>query len=457
MVVPDPNDWSALFQKPPSLQRPLRVALPCCGIDGCGAALRALGVDFHACNVFDIEERYVDFLKSHFDPPADGFHVGADGDLTAFSAEDLRVHGPVDLLISGPPCPPWASCGKRGGTDDTRAMVFGTVLRWMVSWIQQGWLIGSVIENVMGTMQGDDAFMVRVCNTLEIEVPAFKWEISVLQAKDYLLAQTRARAFLRGMRVDWCGPSLPPVVPALGARRLEDFLDPEAPRTPEAELSTNMRRNLAIMEKKVLEDKASGLLEGVSVVIFQVDRDQHKKYLSGYMKDICYTLTIANRYLFVLSVADIDRPRSSRRFCRLLLPAERLSLQGFPTGIVNALGSDLLAIKATGNAYPVPLIAACVAPIIVAIAASEQSLLQWPEHASPLPETDTSMVDSLLYADASVKKRPAGRVLKRPAASRGSACKKAPKRAMADMCVATHRGRQVFVGRATFASSSSEE
>lgn len=334
-------------------------------------------------------------------------------------------------------------------------MVFGTVLRWMVSWIQQGWLIGSVLENVMGTLQGEDAFMVRVRDTLVSEVPAFKWEISVLQAKDYLLAQTRVRAFLRGMRVDWCGPHLPPIVPALGKRPLLDFLDPEAPHTSERELSAHMRRNLVLIEQKVLEDRSSGLLDGESVVVFQVDRDQHKKYLSGYMKDICYTLTTANRYLFVLSVADIEKPRPEHAFCRLVLPSERLSLQGFPTSIASALGGTL-AVKAAGNAYPVPLIAACVAPIIAAIAVSQKSLLHWPETASPPQEIDTSMVDSLVTAEGSVKKRPAGRVLKRPSASQSSARAKAPKCAQTDKIVAMRLGSQVLVDRDIFLSSSSE-
>ena len=465
MVVPDPNDWAALFPKPPSLPRPLRIALPCCGIDGCGTALRALGVDFHACNVFDIEGRYADFLKSHFDPPADGFHIGADGDVTTFSVGDLSVHGPVDLLISGPPCPPWSSCGKRGGTDDTRAEVFGTVLRWMVTWIQQGWLIGSVLENVMGTVQGDEAFMVRVRNTLESEVPAFKWEINVLHAKDYLLAQNRTRAFLRGMRVDWCGPSLPPIVPALGTRPLEEFLDPEAPHTPASELSVGMRRNLVLLEKKVLADRQSGLLEGTDVVIGQVDRDQHKRYLSGYMKNICYTLTTANRYLFVLSVQDVERPRATRRFCRFLKPGERLALQGFPSSLADVLG-EALSVKAAGNAYPVPLLAACLQPVICALArglgGDAQSLSRWP--ASPPEHVDDALaaqiVNRLLWEDAPVKKRPASRgsackTPKRAKAKKHTKARKGAKGAKVDRVVARRKGERKLVARSTFAPSSS--
>ena len=115
--VPQPNDWAELFGKVPTLDRPLRVALPCCSIDACGVALDCLGVKWHACNVCDLEDRYAEYLRSHFSPAADGLHIGVGGDVTTYSASDLERNGPVDFLVSGPPCPPWASCGRREGLE----------------------------------------------------------------------------------------------------------------------------------------------------------------------------------------------------------------------------------------------------------------------------------------------------------------------------------------------------
>ena len=58
------------------MQRPLRVAMPCVGIDGCGTALDAMGVDFIPYNVYDLDERYKSHLVEHFKNPADGLFLG---------------------------------------------------------------------------------------------------------------------------------------------------------------------------------------------------------------------------------------------------------------------------------------------------------------------------------------------------------------------------------------------
>ena len=65
------TDWHSLIPLLPRLQRPLRVAMPCVGIDGCGTALDAMGVDFIPCNICDHDTRYEDHLVKHVKNPAD--------------------------------------------------------------------------------------------------------------------------------------------------------------------------------------------------------------------------------------------------------------------------------------------------------------------------------------------------------------------------------------------------
>lgn len=449
LQMSNPNVWAQLFGKAPTLGRPLRVALPCCGIDACGVALDSLGVRWQACYVYDIEHRYEKYLKAHFSPAAEGFCVGDGGDVTRLSAEDLTRHGPVDFLVSGPPCPPWATCGKRNGTCDYRACVFAAVLKMMVAWIQRGWLLGVVLENVMGTMQGgQDAFMKKVQRTLQEEVTDFVWNLDVLAARDYKLAQNRCRVFLRGMRRSWCGGQIPPPVGPLGPRTLVEFLDPRAPHTCDDELTPNMQNNLSSVEAKVEADQAEGLLDGVVVVMFHVDRDQTKRYLSGYMKDCCYTLTTANKYLFVLSVHDIKLPRCQRAFCRFLSPGERLVLQGFPPDTAKQLGNDeSLIAKAAGNAYPVPLIAAVLKPMIQAIDSSSKSLGEWPTQSTDAQEVDLTVIDALFAQERSVMKRPASQ---KGADTRDGGSSKR-------VVVTSQRGQHISVNRSLFASSSSSE
>ena len=52
-----PPEWARRFMLGGlQLKRPLRIALPCVGIDGCTHALSLLKVPFEAVNVFDEEE-----------------------------------------------------------------------------------------------------------------------------------------------------------------------------------------------------------------------------------------------------------------------------------------------------------------------------------------------------------------------------------------------------------------
>ena len=47
------------------------------------------------------------------------------GDILNVPLEALEK--PIDFLVSGPPCPPWAGQGKRQGCKDPRSHVFMTV------------------------------------------------------------------------------------------------------------------------------------------------------------------------------------------------------------------------------------------------------------------------------------------------------------------------------------------
>ncbi len=135
MVCPEPPAWSHLvnLHKP---GRPIKVALPCVGIDGCTRALQLLGVEFKAVNVYDVEARYRNLLQQHFAEacPAEAcptLHLGRKaGDVLQLDLGDLEA---ADGLVAGPPCPPWAGTGKRGGQADPRALVFEKVLDMMLS------------------------------------------------------------------------------------------------------------------------------------------------------------------------------------------------------------------------------------------------------------------------------------------------------------------------------------
>ena len=174
-------DWGRCFTAIPSLKRPLRVAMPCVGVDGCGTALSAMKVKFVACNVYDLDERYKGYLEDHLKGRHDGLFLGkTKGDLTKVNLGELKM--PIDILCSGPPCPPWAGNGCKKGAEDARADVFVSVVKWTVHAIKYGGLIAVVLENVKGVLQsigGEPSFINQMVETLKTEVPEFNWGIEV--------------------------------------------------------------------------------------------------------------------------------------------------------------------------------------------------------------------------------------------------------------------------------------
>ena len=91
-----------------------------------------LQVPHVANNVRDLEARYAGNLDARLEMDEQRKpRLGACGDLLKQDLQDLER--PVDLLVAGPPCPPWAGRGKKEGTADPRAWVYVQVLRFVVA------------------------------------------------------------------------------------------------------------------------------------------------------------------------------------------------------------------------------------------------------------------------------------------------------------------------------------
>ena len=152
-ACPPLPDYGAYFQELPSLGRRLRICCPCVGIDGCGHALQAMQCPSDMHNVYDLEESYREALLHHFQEMGmEVVHLNLGkvaGNVLNVALENLVK--PIDFLIAGPPCPPWAGQGKRGGCKDKRAHVFVQVIKWVAYLIATGGLLGCILENVVGT------------------------------------------------------------------------------------------------------------------------------------------------------------------------------------------------------------------------------------------------------------------------------------------------------------------
>eukprot|EP00438_Fugacium_kawagutii_P003726 Skav220056 [mRNA] locus=scaffold2945:35183:37292:- [translate_table: standard] len=110
--VPPPRDWRlSLTQSLPVLQRPLNVSCPCIGLGNAGRALRMLGVKYRLVNSCDLLPQLREPLMQ-LEGSLDGITLGAiEGDIHSFDIANLDI--PVDMLLAGPPCPPFAANGAR--------------------------------------------------------------------------------------------------------------------------------------------------------------------------------------------------------------------------------------------------------------------------------------------------------------------------------------------------------
>lgn len=288
--------------------------MPCVGIDGAGAALDQLGVKWLPNNIYDLEGRYRDHLSSLM--VGCPLHLGpTEGDVTRVKLQSLER--PVDMVISGPPCPPWAGNGCRRGESDIRSQVFVAVLRIVIALAKAGDLSAVCLENVKGIVQKSagqtQSFMDKVLAIMQDVAPEFSWDVAQLNASDFNLAQQRARVFLRGVRTTYFPQGVPPALEPFGSRPLTDFLSPDLPYTKRSSLTKVMAQNLKDAEKKLQEMLRDDELKCSDVVMFPLDRADGKVYKRRYYKNICPTLTTNNAYLFICSL-DFDRVDSERIF-----------------------------------------------------------------------------------------------------------------------------------------------
>ena len=142
-------------------------------------------------------------------------------------------------MVSGPPCPPHSSIGKRLGEEDCRSEVFYVCLRWVVrrAWRSKRFKF-FVLENPLGIekrRRGDaESFADKVIGLLRLDLPP-SWAVHTnkLNLSECGVAAARPRFFIIGtcetMRATaqqrrWLAapPRTPPAPPLL------EFLTPLA-------------------------------------------------------------------------------------------------------------------------------------------------------------------------------------------------------------------------------------
>lgn len=122
-----------------------------------------------------------------------------EGDVRQVNKEDIAkfLDGDVDGIIGGPPCQSWSEAGALRGIEDERGQLFFDYIRILKDFQPKFFLA----ENVSGMLANRHSEAVQ--NILRLfEDAGYDVSLTLVNAKDYGVAQERKRVFYIGFRKD---------------------------------------------------------------------------------------------------------------------------------------------------------------------------------------------------------------------------------------------------------------
>jgi site-specific DNA-cytosine methylase len=373
------------------LQRPILVCELFCGISGFREFARVSKLAFANANTCDKEGELRHFYRSlsmlEGGVDLQNMKLGDTGDVTAVCNDLVDA----DMLVAGPPCEPWAASGKRLGENDCRSQYYWVTVDIIVTLARRGCLKVVVVENSPCIMEESSSstimlsFADKVLRRLKEDVPFFCFEYTVSDLKQTGLPHGRSRAWLRGIHRKYLADevSLPPPILYNVSVALSDILIATLPNIAESQISTEAkRRGMVFYKSRVLQDRSEGRSGTIAVV--DLDRRPHMKFAISLTYDFVPTLRKKGPDFFVMSVADLHEPESQRKVFRYLADQERFLLQGHRSVLHQLMPNKTMSRRCTGNAYPVPMLASVLSPLLVTLKVSSCSSAVDPADAQPL-------------------------------------------------------------------------
>lgn len=122
-----------------------------------------------------------------------------EGDVRQITKEDIvqYLDGEVDGIIGGPPCQSWSEAGSLKGINDARGKLFYDYIRILTDFQPKFFLA----ENVSGMLANRHSEAVQ--NILKMfEEAGYNVSLTLVNAKDYGVAEERKRVFYIGFRKD---------------------------------------------------------------------------------------------------------------------------------------------------------------------------------------------------------------------------------------------------------------
>ena len=122
-----------------------------------------------------------------------------EGDIRKIRKEDIAqyINGDVDGIIGGPPCQSWSEAGSLGGINDARGQLFFDYIRILKEFHPKFFLA----ENVSGMLANRHSIAVQKILELFDEA-GYEVSFTLVNAKDYGVAEERKRVFYIGFRKD---------------------------------------------------------------------------------------------------------------------------------------------------------------------------------------------------------------------------------------------------------------
>ena len=123
-----------------------------------------------------------------------------EGDVRQVTKEDIAPflgNGEVDGIIGGPPCQSWSEAGSLRGLEDARGQLFFDYIRILKEFKPKFFLA----ENVSGMLANRHSDAVK--NIIKMfEEAGYDVSLTLVNAKDYGVAEERKRVFYIGFRND---------------------------------------------------------------------------------------------------------------------------------------------------------------------------------------------------------------------------------------------------------------
>ena len=122
-----------------------------------------------------------------------------EGDIRQVTKEDILKHfsGNVDGIIGGPPCQSWSEAGALRGIEDARGQLFFEYIRVLKDFKPKFFLA----ENVSGMLANRHSEAVKSILSL-FDDAGYNVSLTLVNAKDYGVAEERKRVFYIGFRKD---------------------------------------------------------------------------------------------------------------------------------------------------------------------------------------------------------------------------------------------------------------